>query len=173
MKFALSTGDWRKDTSLTICAPATRGIWIDLLCVMQERQVATLFGDAKDLSRLARCTADEMVSALIDLKETGAADVLQTESWFSVTCRRISRELASRQAPHLRYEIDKNRTSIIAYLTERDGPGCIYCGTDFDIQIDHRHPISRGGDNRLSNLQLLCGLCNRRKSNKLEAANGV
>lgn len=26
-------GDWLKEPSLTVCSPATRGIWIDLICI--------------------------------------------------------------------------------------------------------------------------------------------
>ena len=32
-------------------------------------------------------------------------------------------------------------------------------------EIDHIFPRSRGGQNKIENLQLVCALCNRRKSN--------
>jgi len=43
---------------------------------------------------------------------------------------------------------------------------CMYCGRKKDIDdfhADHKTPISRGGSNRLSNFQLICGSCNTRK----------
>ena len=43
---------------------------------------------------------------------------------------------------------------------------CMYCGERKllkNLQIDHKHPVDRGGSNDRSNLQLLCGPCNQRK----------
>ena len=46
---------------------------------------------------------------------------------------------------------------------------CKGCGKHFEIDnitIDHIIPVSRGGDNRRDNLQLLCGNCNSSKGDK-------
>lgn len=40
---------------------------------------------------------------------------------------------------------------------------CVNCGSEEDLEIDHIHPVSRGGRNTLDNLQLLCRTCNRSK----------
>ena len=43
---------------------------------------------------------------------------------------------------------------------------CMYCGgrrKTQNFEIDHIHPVSRGGSNEESNLQALCGPCNARK----------
>ena len=47
----------------------------------------------------------------------------------------------------------------------RDGGSCNCCGTFSDLQYDHITPYSCGGSNDISNIQLLCGSCNRSKSN--------
>jgi hypothetical protein len=46
--------------------------------------------------------------------------------------------------------------------------GCLYCGTPIDyinFVVDHRHPIARGGDLGLENLDLCCAECNNAKGN--------
>lgn len=52
-------------------------------------------------------------------------------------------------------------------LAEYDGR-CGYCGSEGDLQPDHRVPLSRGGSNFLSNLIPACPPCNRRKSTMTE-----
>ena len=58
-------------------------------------------------------------------------------------------------------------TSVRLQVIERDNGLCRACGIgDRDaLQCDHIVPESRGGDNGLSNLQALCGVCNNRKGN--------
>lgn len=43
---------------------------------------------------------------------------------------------------------------------------CIYCGDNKKLTIDHIRPVSKGGKDSFSNLQVLCRSCNSRKGNK-------
>lgn len=53
------------------------------------------------------------------------------------------------------------------YLLEKFNRQCPYCGaTDTRLEIDHVHPRSRGGSNRVSNLALACHACNQAKGNQ-------
>jgi 5-methylcytosine-specific restriction endonuclease McrA/ribosomal protein L21E len=50
------------------------------------------------------------------------------------------------------------------YLLEKWGRQCMYCDkTGIPLQIEHIHPKSDGGSNRISNLGLACGCCNQKK----------
>ena len=43
---------------------------------------------------------------------------------------------------------------------------CAYCGRTHRshyLEIDHKYPVSRGGNDKIDNLQLLCTPCNMRK----------
>lgn len=46
--------------------------------------------------------------------------------------------------------------------------GCSYCGSHERLEMDHKHPRSRGGTNDEANLQWLCRTCNRSKSDMTE-----
>ncbi|MEM6401120.1 MAG: RNA-guided endonuclease IscB [Cyanobacteria bacterium P01_D01_bin.116] len=53
------------------------------------------------------------------------------------------------------------------YLLEKWSRECTYCGKkDVPLQIEHIHPKSKGGSNRVSNLCLACEKCNLNKGNK-------
>ena len=45
---------------------------------------------------------------------------------------------------------------------------CQHCGLKEKLTIDHIKPVSRGGTNKSSNLQVLCKSCNSKKSNKYD-----
>ena len=63
------------------------------------------------------------------------------------------------------------RAEMIAILIEENGIVCAGCDREFDdplyLELDHNTPRSDGGVNHISNRLLLCGPCNRIKSNTL------
>ncbi|MBW4569887.1 MAG: HNH endonuclease [Tolypothrix carrinoi HA7290-LM1] len=53
------------------------------------------------------------------------------------------------------------------YLLEKWGRKCAYCGAEnVPFEIEHIHPKSKGGSDRVSNLTLACHLCNQAKGNR-------
>lgn len=50
---------------------------------------------------------------------------------------------------------------------ERDCGKCTKCGSTSELQFDHIIPFSLGGGSTQDNLQILCGPCNRLKSNSI------
>ena len=56
-------------------------------------------------------------------------------------------------------------------LMRRQGNRCVYCGRRYSahyLDIDHMDPVAYGGSNDPSNLQVLCGPCNRRKGDQTD-----
>jgi 5-methylcytosine-specific restriction endonuclease McrA len=51
-------------------------------------------------------------------------------------------------------------------LVEAFGEQCAECGSTTNLQVDHIKPHSLGGRTVFNNLQLLCGTCNSKKSNR-------
>lgn len=49
----------------------------------------------------------------------------------------------------------------------RDNGQCRECGSNENLKFDHIIPFSKGGANTYRNIQLLCDLCNKGKSNKI------
>lgn len=58
-----------------------------------------------------------------------------------------------------RYIPDKIKRQVF----RRDHGACVKCGSKLNIQYDHILPFSKGGNNELENIQLLCAKCNIKK----------
>ena len=62
-----------------------------------------------------------------------------------------------------------SRAKMYEHLLEQNGPRCQGCDRKFDdpryLELDHNTPRADGGINHISNRVLLCGPCNRAKSN--------
>lgn len=54
-----------------------------------------------------------------------------------------------------------------ALVWKRDNGRCVRCGTEEDLQFDHIIPVAKGGGNAVNNIQVMCGDCNRRKSDSI------
>jgi 5-methylcytosine-specific restriction endonuclease McrA len=53
------------------------------------------------------------------------------------------------------------------YLLEKWGRKCVYCdGENTPLEVEHIHPKSKGGSDRVSNLTLSCKECNQAKGNQ-------
>lgn len=86
----LYTGDWLKDPAVSLCEPATRGIWIDLLCAMHERdRCGVIAGTREQLARISRCSAVALDHALADLQTTKAAEITERDGKVTVINRRM------------------------------------------------------------------------------------
>lgn len=63
-----------------------------------------------------------------------------------------------------RYEAAANKPDYVFELSRRYGYRCACCGQrGGHLQLDHIRPVSKGGQTKLENLQLLCEICNENK----------
>lgn len=53
------------------------------------------------------------------------------------------------------------------FVWQRDGGGCVRCGSSRYLEFDHIVPVVMGGSDTARNLQLLCESCNRTKGGNL------
>lgn len=87
--------DWRADPALRMCSLASRGLWMEMLCVMHEatpRGYLVVNGkpmQERQIASLAGCTLDEVTDYLNELIDAGVCSV---DDAGVILCRRMVRE---------------------------------------------------------------------------------
>lgn len=61
----------------------------------------------------------------------------------------------------------KMSKSLREKIFEKYNNQCNYCNSKTNLVVDHIFPISKGGDSKEENLQVLCAPCNARKGSKV------
>ncbi|MDM7995193.1 MAG: hypothetical protein QUT30_05835 [Acidobacteriota bacterium] len=138
-----NTGDWLKDPKLSMCQPATRGIWIDAIAAMHENgRCGSLSGTPDQLIRVLRCTVPALMSAIMDLQSTGAADVEQRNGVVTLINRRMSREAKEREMSRIRQERFREMAGRNAKnngpVTEMSQPTGIYISNSFSNSFEKK-----------------------------------
>jgi hypothetical protein len=110
--------DWMNDTQLSICSPQTRGIWIDIICAMHESDRCGELGCTyKQLSRLCRCSIEEIKSAISELSESKTADVTIDNGYVTLINRRMKREYTGRVSSRHRQRNHRSKKKSNADVT--------------------------------------------------------
>jgi hypothetical protein len=121
-------------------------------------------GMIPDTDRLAfrlRMRPDEALSITNELTERGF--LVEAEAKPAEQGATLAQRIAKRNGFGSRHISDDVKRQV----WERDGGKCCECGSDANIEYDHIHPISKGGNSDLDNIQLLCRPCNRSKRTKV------
>lgn len=131
----------------------------DALPLLRRKMGVKLGLASRDLDAMADRLAELNLIDPETFQPTGWGDrQYQSDSSYE----RVKRHRAKREAQGLPAQptIPKAmREAIYA----RDGHACTYCGSRFDLTLDHAVPESRGGSHDESNLVTACRQCNASK----------
>lgn len=73
-------GDWLRDPAVAALSPATRGIWFDALCCMDDLDTFKLTGSTRQWIAWCRCTPEEFSTAVDELLEWDVCEVIRKPS---------------------------------------------------------------------------------------------
>lgn len=102
---------------------------------------------------------------LLAAKGLSAADIVELAEALEADAPRSP--AAIRQARYRQRGGGKIPEDMREAVFARDGYACLECGSGDYIQCDHIHPVSKGGETNLNNLQTLCRVCNARKKDRI------
>jgi len=90
--------DWLADPRLSMCSATTRGIWMDLICIMHKLdRCGQITGTLEQIARTCRCTVVELEVAIAELSQTNAADVTFSNDSVTIINRRMKKEVSGRE----------------------------------------------------------------------------
>jgi 5-methylcytosine-specific restriction endonuclease McrA len=75
---------------------------------------------------------------------------------------------SSDEVQNVRENRDAIPSEIRREVWRRDEGKCVKCGSRKNLEYDHIIPVSRGGSNTARNIELLCEVCNRAKSDLIQ-----
>jgi uncharacterized protein YdaU (DUF1376 family) len=89
------------------------GVWIRILIAMHRKRCGTLSGTEDKISKITRCSVDEINTALIELENDSVCEILrQSNGEVTITCRRLQKEEQKRllTAERVRKFREKSKT---------------------------------------------------------------
>ncbi|WP_157684727.1 HNH endonuclease [Bdellovibrio bacteriovorus] len=66
--------------------------------------------------------------------------------------------------PYISVKTKRLLLSKAQYQCEHHHPHAGRCRSKYQLQVDHIQPLSAGGDQKISNLRILCGVHNRARN---------
>lgn len=140
--------DWLSDTELGMCSLATKGLWIDLLCLMWNAPVRGVLMyspdgtchsklDGKRLAKTLRCHEQEVAEGIAELLENGVASVDEDGFLYSRRMRRGGklgeiRSEAGKKGAEKRWNSEQkmaNADFAIAKSMANDGPSSAFASS--------------------------------------------
>lgn len=127
--------------------------------------------------RAYRAVVDRMKRQQL-IQEGTVSDIMFSDAFHYATEPPERTDDGQEAAPYLKPKLGvdepkgpkMSRQEMYNYLLSQNGPKCQGCDRVFDdvryLELDHNTPRSDGGLNHISNRILLCGPCNRAKSNQ-------
>ena len=81
---------------------------------------------------------------------------------------RLAAKFSAEQSDSIKYERTRIPENVRIEVWRRDQGRCAGCGSRENLEYDHIVPVSRGGSNTARNVELLCEVCNRSKSDRIK-----
>lgn len=154
--------DWISEPRIALCSPATRAILMDMICAMHSQGgTGVISGNI-----VCRCSISELDTAIAEMIANGTSEISFDNDIITICWSPMRKDYLRSQTPYLRSWISANWKKVFALLSKQNGAKCQFCSALTDLQIDHKKPLARGGNNHIKNLQILCASCNQKKGAK-------
>ena len=102
--------DWMTDPALKAISYEHKGIWIDMLCYMDQAQPrGKLRGEKTDLAKLFGITLHDFEMVLNAIKKHKVGNVTNRHDYVTISCRRMLREEKAKETIGLKRKRSQTR----------------------------------------------------------------
>ena len=119
----------------------------------EQRRAAPVAEARRRAVAVAEARRRAVAAAEAQRRAVAAAEAQRRAAAERAAARGAPGERRSRRIPN----------DVLIKVSVRDQGKCVECGATGDLHFDHKIPWSKNGENTVSNIQLMCGECNRRK----------
>jgi len=132
--FQFYPGDWLRDPQLRMASPASRGIWIDLLCRAWDAPIrGVIVGTADQLQRLASCGEHDFSAFLEEIEALKFGDLSrESNGLIRIVNRRMVRD---EKATGFREKVNRAALSHYPALLRHWFPAGRVVGGEFLVDI--------------------------------------
>ncbi len=135
-----------------------------------ENNPKTILPD-EDCLLFQKVLADKTFWHLYAIFSASEVDLIKTMVNYTEQYRKRQETAAFKRREACRYTA---KCDIRDAVFKRDGKVCKSCKAIENLSLDHVIPVTKGGENSLENMQVLCKSCNSKKSDHLEGdKNGI
>lgn len=126
--------------------------------------------DETTASRIARSSDGTLMDILNRLQHVRDFAHVRGEGMITVLIAEAALKMLASNVE--KQEANGNRDAIPSEVRRevwrRDGGKCVKCGNRERLEFDHIIPVTKGGSNTARNIELLCEICNRSKSDSIQ-----
>ncbi|RZI40512.1 HNH endonuclease [Herbaspirillum sp. HC18] len=141
---------------LSLSSPTDRPFFL-------EPSPVVYFRDSLFLPEHYDFTEEEREEILLRVKKQAFEEQAEL-SRLKATVNNLERALEYARTEQRREPIPE---SVKLLVWARDKGACVKCGSQENLHFDHVIPVAKGGGNSEENIQILCRICNLRKSDKI------
>lgn len=124
-----------------------------------------------DINRIIGCFSEDLIKEMI--RHANVIIKNQINNYKEEACNTLvaiqdfkQKQKNKEKSPGRRSSFSKKRDKLMLKIIDRDGYACKFCPEIKNLTLDHIIPLSKGGTDKLKNLQILCRSCNSRKCDK-------
>ena len=141
------------------------------MCLASEsKERGVILFDAEYIAAALKQSEAEYTAFICKLVQKGVLSLRKDGAVFFINWHSHQRDNLNKNSSNtdnpMRSEWNTMRSVVAPSIYQEYGYCCFYCGSLDKLTIDHKLPISRGGDNDFNNLVPACRSCNSRKHNK-------
>ncbi len=148
------------------------GELLEVLCdltiaALKKEKTGTLKNEKTEIAKIGKEETESLKNGTPTILKNENNETLKNKTPATPVKSCVSRaQISTPQSNEASAAKPKSRAQTKREVWQESEHQCSNCGSKYALEIDHRHPRAKGGDNTKENLRILCRSCNQRAAIK-------